>query len=102
MPARSKKASARVGHAKKPKPRKPSVARRAGAPQRTGERIGALVQAQTVPADALALLAQDHREAEALFAQFEDGGPAEVRARLAGQICLALTVHATREEQGFY
>ncbi|MBV8166111.1 MAG: hemerythrin domain-containing protein [Alphaproteobacteria bacterium] len=50
----------------------------------------------------MALLEQDHREAEALFAQFEQSEDEDVRQTLARRVCLALTVHATVEEQAFY
>ena len=53
-----------------------------------------------VPANAIGLLEQDHREAEAFFAQFETDE--ERRAELARKICLALTVHAAIEEEIFY
>ena len=51
-----------------------------------------------VPANAIGLLEQDHREAEAFFAQFETDE--ERRAELARKICLALTVHAAIEDSG--
>ena len=69
---------------------------------RSAERIAELTRAQTVPADATALLAQDHREAESLFAQFRAAGDPDAQQRLAQQICLALTVHTTLEEGAFY
>jgi len=53
-----------------------------------------------VPAEAIGLLEQDHREAEAFFAQFEQDQ--ERQPRLAGKICLALTVHAIIEEEILY
>jgi hemerythrin superfamily protein len=57
---------------------------------------------QVVPADAIELLKQDHREAEALFAQFDGAEGNAEKASLAQKICLALTVHAEIEEEIFY
>lgn len=64
--------------------------------------MGRLVSEQVVPADAIALLKQDHREAEAFFAQFEKTESKAEKGRLAAKICLALTVHATIEEELLY
>jgi hemerythrin-like domain-containing protein len=56
--------------------------------------------------DATALLAEDHREVQALFESYRrlaDGGaPGAERAPLAEQICTLLTVHAAIEEEIFY
>lgn len=52
--------------------------------------------------DAIALLESDHREVEAYFATFDDLDDLAERKALAQQICLALTVHATIEEEIFY
>ncbi len=95
--------------AKKPKAKKAKVARkprraaRRPAPaSRAAERVGLLAREQTVPADAIALLTQDHREAENLFEQFAQTDDPEMRQQLARKICFALTVHTTVEEQSFY
>lgn len=53
------------------------------------------------PKDAIALLKADHREAEALFKQFEKADNAE-RVAIARQVCQALIVHTTIEEEIFY
>ena len=54
------------------------------------------------PQDAIALLKADHKEAKAMFEQYEKTeGDAEKQA-LAMQICKALTVHARIEEEIFY
>lgn len=67
---------------------------------RLARKIGRDTLAQIVPAGALALLENDHREAEAFFDQFESA-PA-TRPELARKICLALSVHALIEEEIFY
>ena len=52
--------------------------------------------------DAVALLKDDHRKVEELFAQFEKASGDGRKEKLARQICLELTVHATIEEEIFY
>src|SRR5215210_7570748 len=52
--------------------------------------------------DAIALLKQDHRTVEELFADFEKARGEGRKQKLAGQICLELSVHATIEEEIFY
>ena len=52
--------------------------------------------------DAIALLKQDHRTVEELFAQFEKASGEGRKQKLAQQICLELSVHATIEEEIFY
>ena len=52
--------------------------------------------------DAIALLKQDHRTVEELFAQFEKASGDGRKKQLAEQICLELSVHATIEEEIFY
>jgi hemerythrin superfamily protein len=56
--------------------------------------------------DAIALLTSDHEDVKELFAEYEDlvndGDSDEDRIGLADQICLALTAHATVEEEIFY
>ena len=52
--------------------------------------------------DAITLLKQDHREAEKLFKQFEEAKGDGRKEKLAGQICLALSLHFQLEEQIFY
>lgn len=57
-------------------------------------------------ADALAVLAADHKAVLQLLAEFDelagDGADATERQALARQICDALTAHATAEEDVFY
>ena len=52
--------------------------------------------------DAVALLKQDHRTVEDLFAQFEKASGDGRKQKLAQQICLELSVHAQIEEEIFY
>jgi hypothetical protein len=52
--------------------------------------------------DALKLLAQDHREVEELFAQFDKASGEGRKEKLAKQICTELKIHAQIEEEIFY
>ena len=52
--------------------------------------------------DAVALLKQDHRTVEDLFAQFEKASGGGRKETIAKQICLELSVHAKIEEEIFY
>jgi hemerythrin superfamily protein len=54
--------------------------------------------------DAIALLTQDHENVKALFEKYEATGEKAYAAKkkLATQICLELTRHATAEEEIFY
>ena len=52
--------------------------------------------------DAIALLKEDHRKVEELFAQFETARGDGRKEKLAKQICLELSVHAQIEEEIFY
>src|SRR6476661_3778103 len=52
--------------------------------------------------DAIALLKDDHRKVEELFKQFENASGDGRKERIANQICLELSVHATIEEEIFY
>jgi len=52
--------------------------------------------------DAVALLKADHRKVEELFESYEKSKSASVKTKLAQQICMELTVHATIEEEIFY
>jgi hemerythrin superfamily protein len=58
----------------------------------------------TKPIDAIAMLTADHREVKAMFEQYEGLGERAKasKKRLADQICDALTLHATIEEEIFY
>ena len=52
--------------------------------------------------DAVALLKEDHRSVEDLFAQFEKASGEGRKQKLAEQICLELSIHAKIEEEIFY
>ena len=52
--------------------------------------------------DAIALLKDDHRKVEDLFAQFEKASGDGRKEKIARQICLELSVHARIEEEIFY
>lgn len=61
-----------------------------------------LIAGKKLPPDATALLMHDHAEVTALFLQHEKEEDKDVKAVLANNICLALTVHAQIEESTFY
>jgi hemerythrin superfamily protein len=52
--------------------------------------------------DAISLLREDHREVEAMFAQFESSNASARKRDIVQKLCDALTVHATIEEEIFY
>ena len=56
--------------------------------------------------DAITLLTKDHRDVKKLFNTYQDladeEAPAEQRLAIAQEICEALTLHATVEEEIFY
>lgn len=56
------------------------------------------------PNDAIAMLTADHREVKAMFEQYDKLGDRAnaSKKKLADQICDALTLHATIEEEIFY
>ena len=56
----------------------------------------------SAPQDAIALLKADHRQVETWFEQFESSRSDSKKSELAKQICQALTVHTTIEEEIFY
>ena len=58
--------------------------------------------AETGKMDAIALLKQDHRTVEELFAEFEKASGDGRKRNLAEKICLELSVHAQIEEEIFY
>jgi hemerythrin superfamily protein len=57
---------------------------------------------RAAPKDAIALLKADHRQVETWFEQFEKARNAERKLALATNICNALVVHTTIEEEIFY
>ena len=52
--------------------------------------------------DAVALLKEDHRTVEELFAQFEKASGEGRKQKLATEICTELSIHAMIEEEIFY
>jgi hemerythrin superfamily protein len=54
------------------------------------------------PLDAVALLKADHRQVEQWFSQFEKATSAGRKQQLASNICAALIVHTSIEEEIFY
>jgi hemerythrin superfamily protein len=52
--------------------------------------------------DAIALLKADHRQVEQWFSQFDKAGSKSKKQQLADNICEALTIHTTIEEEIFY
>ena len=52
--------------------------------------------------DAVALLKDDHREVENLFAKYERASGDGSKKAIAEKICTALTIHAMIEEEIFY
>ena len=54
------------------------------------------------PLDAVALLKADHRQVETWFEQFEKSRSDDKKKKLATQICQALRIHTTIEEEIFY
>jgi len=57
---------------------------------------------ESKPQDAIALLKDDHRKVEELFAEFERASGDGRKRKIAEQICLELSVHASIEEEIFY
>jgi hypothetical protein len=51
---------------------------------------------------AIALLKADHRKVETLFERYENSRSKSVKAKLAHDICLQLSIHTTIEEEIFY
>ena len=52
--------------------------------------------------DAISLLKADHRQVETWFSQFDKSNSKAKKQQLADQICEALTIHTTIEEEIFY
>jgi hemerythrin superfamily protein len=57
---------------------------------------------RTNRSDAITLLKTDHRQVESWFSQLEKSRNASTKQKLASNICEALTVHTTIEEEIFY
>lgn len=58
--------------------------------------------ATNTTADAIALLTADHRAVEQMFTQFRGAKSADQKQTVAQQICRALIMHSTLEEEIFY
>lgn len=59
-------------------------------------------KSKTNKPDAIAILKADHRQVDEWFAEFEKARSASKKQQLAANICAALTVHTTIEEEIFY
>lgn len=59
-------------------------------------------KAAVSPQDAIRLLTADHRQVESWFEQFESSRSDDRKQKLAQEICEALKVHTTLEEEIFY
>ena len=59
-------------------------------------------KSKTTKPDAIAILKADHRQVDEWFAEFEKTRSASRKQQLAANICAALTVHTTIEEEIFY
>ena len=57
---------------------------------------------ESQPKDGLQLLAQDHRNVEDLFAQFEKASGAPAKQKIVRQICTELKIHTMIEEEIYY
>ncbi len=69
--------------------------------KKTAKRSARATRART-PQDAIALLKADHRQVEQWFEEFESSRSDSKKNQLAQQICQALTVHTSIEEEIFY
>jgi hemerythrin superfamily protein len=58
--------------------------------------------AKKTNSDAISLLKADHRKVDVLFQRYEKSKAKSVKAKLAHEICLELSVHTTIEEELFY
>jgi hemerythrin superfamily protein len=58
--------------------------------------------AKSKTADAITLLKADHRQVEEWFSQFNKTGSQSKKQQLATNVCHALTIHTTIEEEIFY
>jgi hemerythrin superfamily protein len=81
-----------------------SSARRASARKSTRRSSNRSARSGSRPAanDAIALLKADHRQVEKLFEEFEKTRSSDKKLKLARQICAALRMHTTIEEEIFY
>lgn len=101
----ARRKTTRSASAKRTSPRKSAASRRRAVPPalaKAAREMSRMMEGQPAPSDAIALLKQDHREVEAMFEQFEQLDSKAEKARLAAKICVALTMHATIEEELLY
>jgi hypothetical protein len=68
----------------------------------TAKMFKATKEQQDSPKDAVALLKADHQEVTKLYEAFEKAKSAPQKKTLAGEICLALSVHMRIEEEILY
>ncbi len=101
----ARRKTTRSASAKRASPRKSAAARRRAVPPaiaKAAREMSKMMEGQSAPSDAIALLEKDHREVEAMFEKFEKLDSKAEKARLAAKICLSLTVHTTIEEEILY
>lgn len=97
-------AAGRKSATRKTTQRKSTASRRAVPPAiaRAAREMSKMMEGQSAPSDAIALLEKDHREVEAMFEKFETLESKAEKGQLAAKICLALTVHTMIEEELLY
>jgi hemerythrin superfamily protein len=61
-----------------------------------------MARARKKTQDAISLLKADHRQVEGWFSEFESARSTSKKQQLASQICEALIIHTTIEEEIFY
>jgi hemerythrin superfamily protein len=73
-------------------------------PSKTQSKSSGRVPGAAASIDAIELLTQDHEEVKAMFEKYENLSDRSTtsKRKLALEICLALTKHATAEEEIFY
>lgn len=97
--------STRRSTTRKTTQRKSTASRRGTVPPaiaKAAREMSRMMEGQSAPSDAIALLEKDHREVEAMFKTFEKLESKAEKAQLAAKICMALTVHTTIEEEILY
>ena len=102
--AAARTATGRKSATRKTTQRKSAASRRAVPPAiaRAAREMSRMMEGQSAPSDAIALLEKDHREVEAMFKTFEKLESKSEKAQLAAKICTALTVHTMIEEEILY
>jgi hypothetical protein len=103
--ARRSTTAKRAASGRKTTQRKSTASRRRAVPPaiaKAAREMSKMMESQSAPSDAIALLEKDHREVEAMFEKFEKLESKAEKAQLAAKICMALTVHTTIEEELLY